>query len=142
MIIYTFSNHFLLEPSQKSASKNMKIFHNCPLKSKNMIFSTKRPLKFNSVHINQQNQAQLQNLEIKKSCIGRIFEFLIFSRFCCFLVQKMAKFEKISFVKFRVLNFKNEKKKIKILASTSFCIILKSVSKQNIMSNEQFLREL
>ena len=55
MIIYTFSAHFLLQPSQKSASKyifceickDFSFFH--PLNAIKLRFSSKkRPLKFNS----------------------------------------------------------------------------------------------
>ena len=53
MIIYTFSTNFLLQPSQKSASKyvfyekyeDFSFFN--PQMPKNMIFNEKRPFKFN-----------------------------------------------------------------------------------------------
>ena len=66
---------------------------------------------------------------------GRIFEFLFFSQDFAFWLKKWSNLEKSNF---EILKAKNSKwkKKIKIVASASFFVLLKSVSKQKIMSIE------
>ena len=66
---------------------------------------------------------------------------IFFSRFCRICAQKMAKFEKNIF--FEILGAKISKKEEKNQNSGfKFFVSLKSVSKQKIMSIEQFLQEL
>ena len=99
IITSNVSIHFLLQPTQKSASKYIfcKIYEDFSVldlsNAKNTIFTEKRPFKYNLDFNNWQNLLIFgldTAYEIKKSCRGQIFEF--FSRFGLFFTQKMTTF--------------------------------------------------
>ena len=131
MIIYTFSTHFLLQPSQKLAPKYIfvkiiQIFLLIdPSNANNFRLSTKKGPS-NSIQASIMLIKMcwclvwLHHIKVKKSYRDRIFEFWFFLRFCLLFNLKMARFKKNKLFEISKAKISKMKQNIKILAFTRF----------------------